>query len=434
MFGYYLDLALRSLKRNKVLTALMVLAIGLGIGASMTTLAVFHLLSGDPLPGRSGRLFYPQLDPTPAGTHQELPGQMTYIDAMNLWQAHRADRQAIMVGGNVKVKGPEAGARSMGLHALATTTDFFAMFGVPFIHGGAWSASDDVQKARVAVLSRSAYERLFHGDDGLGQSIRLGSWDFRIVGVVDDWRPTPHFYDLDRESYGQGDEVFIPFLTSRDLADLGITGYSLECFGNTTDDTHLENQPCLWLKFWVELDSAAKVDVYRQFLAHYAREQQVLGRFANAGPPRTALPDVMQWLDQNGVVPTDVRLKAWIAFGFLLVCLMNTTGLLLAKFLRRSAEIGVRRALGASRQQVFLQCLVEAATVGLAGGVLGLLLAWVGLCGVRHMPSDYADLAYLDLPMFAATFALSIAASLLAGLLPAWQACRIAPALQLKTI
>ena len=63
MFGYYFDLALRSFRRNKALTALMVLAIALGIGASMTTLTVFHVLSGDPLPSRSATLFYPQLDP-----------------------------------------------------------------------------------------------------------------------------------------------------------------------------------------------------------------------------------------------------------------------------------------------------------------------------------------------------------------------------------
>ena len=54
MFGYYLDLAVRSLKRNRVLTALMVLAVAMGIGACMTTLTVLHVLSGDPLPGRSG--------------------------------------------------------------------------------------------------------------------------------------------------------------------------------------------------------------------------------------------------------------------------------------------------------------------------------------------------------------------------------------------
>ena len=63
MFGYYLKLALRSFKRNKALTALMVLAIALGIGASMTTLTVFHVLSGDPLPERSATLFYVQMEP-----------------------------------------------------------------------------------------------------------------------------------------------------------------------------------------------------------------------------------------------------------------------------------------------------------------------------------------------------------------------------------
>lgn len=58
MFAYYLQLALRSLRRNRALTALMVLAIAVGIGAAMTTLTVFHVLSGDPIPGRSDRLFY----------------------------------------------------------------------------------------------------------------------------------------------------------------------------------------------------------------------------------------------------------------------------------------------------------------------------------------------------------------------------------------
>ena len=53
MIAYYFDLALRSFRRNKALTALMVVAIALGIGASMTTLTVFHILSGDPIPSRS---------------------------------------------------------------------------------------------------------------------------------------------------------------------------------------------------------------------------------------------------------------------------------------------------------------------------------------------------------------------------------------------
>jgi putative ABC transport system permease protein len=141
----------------------------------------------------------------------------------------------------------------------------------------------------------------------------------------------------------------------------------------------------------------------------------------------------MAWLDYNKVVPGDVRLQLWLAFGFLLVCLLNTVGLLLAKFLRRSSEIGVRRALGASRRAIFAQCLVEAGTVGLAGGLLGLGLAMLGLWAVRQQPASYAELAHLDPTMLLTTFLLAIVASLLAGLLPAWRACEVPPAIQLKS-
>jgi len=145
------------------------------------------------------------------------------------------------------------------------------------------------------------------------------------------------------------------------------------------------------------------------------------------------LRSVMEWLDFKNVVPNDVRLQTWLAFGFLLVCLVNTIGLLLAKFMRRSGEIGVRRALGASRASIFAQALVEAGTIGLAGGVLGLGLALLGLWAVRQQPASYAELAHLNPLMLATTFALALVASLLAGLLPAWRACQVAPALQLKS-
>jgi len=429
MFGYYFGLALRSLRRTPVLTALMVLAIGMGIGACITTLTVLRVLSGDPLPGRSGRLYYPQLDPT-GRRNTEPEALMTYLDAANLWREHRADRQAIVVSANVKVFGPQPGARPQGVSTVATTADFFPMFGVPFAHGAAWSADEDRDKARVAVISAALNDRLFGGADSVGRSIRLDRWDFRIVGVLGAWHPQPRFYDLlGAGAFAGGDDVFIPFATSRDLAELGIQGAGVDCWGQLTDEVHLENQPCLWLQYWVELDTPARAAAYRDYLRRYAMQQKALGRYTHA---HVALRDLMEWLAYNQVVPADVRLQAWLAFGFLLVCLLNTVGLLLARFLRRRGEIGVRRALGASRLDVFGQLLVESGTVGLAGGGLGLLLALAGLWAVRHSPSDYARLAQLDATMLGVTFALAVCASLLAGLLPAWRACQVPPALQLK--
>jgi putative ABC transport system permease protein len=126
-------------------------------------------------------------------------------------------------------------------------------------------------------------------------------------------------------------------------------------------------------------------------------------------------------------------MQLWLGMGFLLVCLVNTVGLLLAKFLRRGSEIGVRRALGASRGAIFSQCLVEAGAIGVAGGVLGLGLSLLGLWAVRLQPASYAELAHLDLGMLALTFVLAVVASVLAGLLPAWRAMQVTPAIQLKS-
>jgi putative ABC transport system permease protein len=181
----------------------------------------------------------------------------------------------------------------------------------------------------------------------------------------------------------------------------------------------------------VELATPADVKRYREFLYNYAAEQQRLGRFS--WTPNVRLRNLMQWLDYEHVVPGDVRLQSWLALGFLLVCLVNTVGLMLAKFLRRSAELGVRRALGASKRALFAQLMVESGVIGFAGGLGGLLLAWLGLWLVRQQSADYAPLARLDDAMLWVTIVLAVGATLLAGVLPAWRACRITPGLQLKS-
>jgi putative ABC transport system permease protein len=432
MFTYYLDLALRSLRRHKALTALMVVAVALGIGASMTTLTVLHVLSGDPVPGRSAQLYYPQIDPQDLDGYDpqiEPPRQVTWIDGMNLLRAKRADRQALMTGGAVPVQPAQADLDPFFSSARYTTADFFAMFDVPFLYGHGWSASEDDARARVAVITRELNDKLFGGKDSVGESVRVNDADLRVVGVLDAWRPNPHFYDLNMGRYEDSEDVFVPLSTSRDLK-LGRNG-SMDCWGDGSGDPdQLESASCVWLQFWVELDTPAKAAAYKDFLVHYSQEQKSSGRFQR--PPNVRLSNVMQWLDINQVVPSDVRLQTWLAFGFLAVCLINTVGLLLAKFLRRSGEIGVRRALGAARRQVFAQLLTEAGLIGLAGGVLGLLLAIGGLWLVRRQPADYAELARLNATMLLTTFALAIGASLLAGLLPAWRACQVPPALQLK--
>jgi putative ABC transport system permease protein len=262
----------------------------------------------------------------------------------------------------------------------------------------------------------------------VGRSLRVEGVDLRIIGVIDTWRPTPHFYDLTTDAFGRGEQLFVPFSTSRELK-LHLKG-NRSCWAESQDPEAL-GAPCEWVQMWIELDSPAKAAAYRDLLAHYSDDQQKAGRFQR--PTNVRLRDVSEWLAYKQVVPSDVRLQTWIALGFLFVCLINTVGLLLTKFLRRSMEIGVRRALGASKRAIFTQLLVEAGMIGLVGGVLGLGLAWLGLTAVRHQPTAYADLAHFDLPMLVATFALAVVSSTLAGVFPAWRGCQVTPAIQLKS-
>ncbi|HWU76629.1 MAG TPA: ABC transporter permease [Rhodanobacter sp.] len=436
MFRYYLNLALRSLKRSPILTALMVLAIGLGIGASMTMITVLHVMTSDPLPGRSTMLFTPHLDPLPLdhkhrGDGPDPTDNLTWPDAMALLKAHRAPRQAAMAGGTLLLRPARADLRPFKVSGRYGTAELFSLFDIPFEHGQGWSAADDASRSHVVVLSQTLDRKLFGNADGIGQTIRLGESDFRVIGVTADWRPQPMFYaDLSAQSFGESDQFFLPLSAAVDLK-LQVNG-NQSGWGKGDSGDSLTGAEMTWLQFWVQLDSAAQVQAYHQFLIDYSARQKALGRFQRPAT-EAKLYSLMGWLEHKNLVPTDVRLQLWLALGFLCVCIVNIVALLLAKFLRRSGEISVRRALGARRRDIFLQLGVESATIGVAGGVLGLLIAELGLWSVRRRPDDYAQLAQMDMSMLLGTVALAVMASVLAGLLPAWRACRVQPALQLKT-
>ena len=439
MFGYYVELALRHTRQNKMLTALMVLAIAVGIGASMTTLTVMYLLSGDPLPGRSDHLYYPQVDVDPASKGREPYDVLDYQTATDLWSAHRADRQALLVSSDIKLKAPDSKLPPLMLRMLSTTSDFFPMFAVPFRYGRGWSADDDASRSRVAVISSDLNDKLFGGENSVGRVLRVRDRDVRIIGVLARWRPSPLFYDVKggrfsngdtADFYGKPEGVFMPFNTALEINDGNFQPFT--CWALPATPGHLQNTPCVWVALWVQLNDATKVADYRRYIADYAKEQKALGRITQTD--NTRLRSLMEWLDFNGVVPSDVKLQTSLAFAFLVICLCNVVGLLLAKFLRRGGEIGLRRALGATRGTVFTQYLVEAGVIGVIGGIGGLGLTLLGLSLVRRQPVPYADFVHLDLSMFLATFALSVGVSLLAGVLPALRASLVEPALQLKVL
>ena len=435
MFRYYLGLGFRSLRRNPVLTTLMVLTLSVGVAASMTTLTLLHGMSGDPLPPNSDRLFVPRLDNGP-GTELDdsgdPPAQVTYTDATALWEQAKGVRQAPVYGIGPAIDSGRSDLPPFFSDGVAVGRDFFAMFDVPFLYGQAWSVEEDVKGASVVVIGRSLSERIFgESVDPVGKSIRIGEFDYSVMGVVDTWNPVPKFYRLIGDNqYGTSEDVFVPFRTAV-AREMGVNG-SIDCSSQTGPGFKgLVEGECVWLQYWVELESAADRAEYADYLGAYIAEQKALGRFTR--PVNYRLHDVMQWLEENEVVSDDTRTSTWLAFGFLLVCLVNTVGLLLAKFSARPGEIGVRRALGATRRDVFTQYLTEAGVIGLVGAAVGVGLTFAALAFIRAYDEAIELITRVDGTMLVTAIVLSVAASLLAGLLPTWRACQVVPALQLKS-
>jgi putative ABC transport system permease protein len=428
---------LRSLKRSPGLTALMVLAIGFGVAASMTTYSVFRAVSGDPIPWKSSKLFVPQIDmwgPKGRSDDGEPPDAMDYADAMALQRAHRGKLQSAMYQVSPSVVPTGAGKHPINVSGHAVYSEFFPMVDAPFRYGSGWGADADRQRAAVVVISSKLNEKLFGGANSVGRSVSIEGKDYRVVGVLDDWNPQPRFYDVvNTGGFSSGNEdVFLPFERAIDVGMPNDGNTNCSEVPAESGFVGLQHSSCVWLAYMVELDDAAAASAYRQYLDGYARDQQRAGRFAWA--PNNRLRNLPDWLDAEKVVPSDTKVSLLVALGLLIVCLVNTAGLLLAKFLRRSSEIGVRRALGAQRAAIYAQFLTEAGIIGLAGGVLGLLLTGVGVASVSWvLPKDIAALARLDGSLLALTLLVATAATLLAGLYPTFRASRVQPAWQLKS-
>ncbi|MES3001064.1 MAG: ABC transporter permease [Pseudomonadota bacterium] len=438
MFGYYLRLGARSLRRNPVLTALMVLTLAIGVAASISTLTILHVMSGDPIPHKSTRLFSPLVDNAPLKTY--VPGyrepfavQMTYQDTVNLLASGQgAHRTAVLdVAGSIEAPRPDK--PPMEIRGVAVNSDFFGMFEVPFLQGGAWSAGDDKSGARVAILTRKKAEALFGTGEVVGKRFRLWSREFQVVGVLKDWNPVPRYTHLMNGNGGKfngEDEIYVPFKTAID-AEVTSNG-NTSCPGESgAGYKGLLESECTWIQFWFELAAASERGALQNFMENYVNEQRRLGRFERPVPAR--IYDVMEWMEFMQVVNNDNKAAVWLSLGFLLLCVINTMGLLLAKFSVRGPEVGVRRALGATRPAIIAQFLVETSVIGLAGGVLGLLLSLGSLWVIRQQSRDLSVVAHMDWPMLGLTLAIALGASLFAGLLPTWRASRVTPALQLKS-
>jgi putative ABC transport system permease protein len=435
MFAYHVKTAITSLRRNPVLTALLIGAIALGICVSTSFVTLRHLFTQDPLPGKTNQVFYVQLDswgpdgPFRQDRPEELPDQVTYRDARGLLKSPIPVRQTAGYIARRFVHPDPKLARPFQAEIRFTFSDFFQIFDVPFRYGGPWTKAADAKPEQVAVIDHDTNEKLFRGENSVGKTIRIEERNFRIVGVLAPYRPAMRWWELNRNPTGPPEPVYIPFNFTEPL-ELTPNG-NTSGWKSTGGDTyqHFLNSETVWVQYWVELPDAQAQAAYRDWLTGYINEQKKLGRFAR--PVKHSLSTIPEIIERSKFVPESVRTMSIVSLLFLAVCSVNLIGILLGKFLARIPEVSVRRALGASRAQIFWQHLVECELIGLAGGAIGILLS-LGLIEVLAKFMFNGDALRLDGEMLLLAGILSLVAGAVAGIYPAWRVCSVPPAMQLK--
>ncbi len=434
MWLYFFKLAWISVRQTPIMSTLMIIAVGIGIAACLVTSTIYMSLSKNPLQHKNNVLYALQLDAwDPQEAYDgpnDMPTQVTYLDGIAVLESDIPTHTVLMYKSGFAVLPENKSIRPFQSLARMTTSDFFPLFDVPFIFGSTWSEEADKIPEQVVVLSKQLNDRLFNGENSVGKQINLDGRLYKILGVTADWHPRPKVHDLNNGAYNRRDAMYVPMSVGIELEmySRGNTNaWERENVVTFTDTLQSEH---IWLQAWVQLDTKKQMEDFSSYIENYIRQQKKLGRFQR--PLKYHLNTPSEWLSKNNVVRQDNRILLWLSVIFLLVCLINTIALLLAKFLKKAPSVGVRRALGASKKAIFSQHLYETLLVGISGGALGLTLSWFGLWGIRYLQPGLKDAAIMHWPTFVMALCFSLLASLFCGLLPAWKISHTQPARYLK--
>ena len=432
MLLYFIRIAGKSLWRNPFISLLTIAEIAFGIGLTMTTITLYRHMGKDPIPEKSNRLYAVQLDNwsevKPARPPNEPPTQLTYRDSLELMKSPIPKHQSAMYRTRRFIHPPKDVARPFRVNIRVCYQDFFQLFEPPFQFGGPWDEAADESATPSCVISKKLNDRLFRGEESVGRTLRIADRDFRIVGVLDRWHPSPLFFDPFLDAFRDPEDIYVPFSFVRPM-QLASSG-SMDGWKGW-DDSFEERllSEKVWLQMWVELEPD-QVSLYRDYLDRYAMEQKELGRFPR--PLNNRLVGVNDWLEVNEVVDEKTTTMVLIAVCVMVICILNMVGLILGKFLGRMPEVGVRRAMGASKGSIFTQYLVEAGVLGWFGSLAGIPMTLWMLDIYRSWRGGAANLYQLDGGLLMLLVVMSLIVGLLAALYPAWRVCATSPVEHIK--
>lgn len=438
MLGYYIFLAWKSIRRTPGNSLIVVVCIALGVMVATLFSAIWQTYAKDPIPEKSGHLYYVRMDNwDPQTPHFEgIPPHTTYRDMIGIMKSTVPVRQTGTYIATFHIEKVEDKATPLVEIGRVCHADFFPMFGLEFRFGSAWSREADEKADQLVVLGDELNQTLFHGENSVGRTLRLEGREFRVAGVLAPVERTIRYYDLAGGQSFVFEQLFIsmahvlPMEILKSGPGIGWGNPKKPGFAGS-----LLTGEWNFIGMWVELSDSESVAAYHHFLDGYALEQRIDGRFLR--PLDNRITPMREYMKEYRCPPPEATAMMITGNLFHAACALSLMGLLLSRFLSRTAEIGTRRALGASRWTIFAQHLVEGELLGLLGGTLGLVLVAVGLRLVdvwyTANTADRPAIVFALNPRMAIfSVVVSLVAGILASIYPAYRVCRLAPASHMK--